>query len=117
MRNYKNLSVWQKGIKISLTIYKLTKSFSKEELFGLTSQMRRSGVSIASNIAEGAGRGSNKEFSRFIDIALGSAAELDTQVIISHELEYLNNEYFIQITKKIEEIQKMLSGLKNKIQN
>jgi len=117
MRNYKSLSLWEKGIQLSLEIYKITKSFPKEELFGLTSQMRRSGVSIASNIAEGAGRGSNNEFSRFIDIALGSAAELDTQVIISKELEYLDSEKFKKITENIEEVQKMLSGLKNKLKN
>ena len=115
MNNYKELKVWQKSINLSIRIYKITSSFPKEELYGITSQIRRSAVSVPSNIAEGAGRGSSKEFKRFIDIALGSVAELDTQIIISKYLKYFNENDFKEINNAILEIQKMLIGLKKNV--
>ena len=116
MKKYKDLNVWKKAMKLTIDVYKTTRQFPKYELYGLTSQIRRSAVSMPSNIAEGAGRtyrkkGTNKEFSRFLDIALGSSAELETQLILAHELEYMNNEIFLQLSGDIEEIQKMLYGL------
>lgn len=78
MKDFKSLKVWQKGIKLVIEIYKSTKHFPQEELYGLTSQMRRSSVSIPSNIAEGSGRSSDKDFHRFLEISIGSAFELET---------------------------------------
>lgn len=83
MRDFRQLNVWEEAHKLTLEIYKLTKNFPKEELFGLTSQMRRATVSISSNIAEGCGRGSNKEYANFIQIALGSAYEIDYQLLLA----------------------------------
>jgi len=115
MNNYKELKVWQKAIDLSIKVYKYTYTFPKEEIYGITSQMRRSCVSIPSNIAEGSGRGSNKDFSRFLDIAKGSAAELDTQLIIANHLKFLNEIYFKELQNDTLEIQKMIFGLKNKL--
>lgn len=94
MALHKNLTVWKKRIELVKLIYLNTKSYPKEELFGLVSQIRRSVVSIPSNIAEGYGRGSKKECEHFLYIALGSASELETQLIISNELEYLSEDNF-----------------------
>ena len=86
IKNFQDLRIWQKGIEVVKEIYILTKKFPKEELYGLTSQMRRSAVSIPSNIAEGFRRYHNKEYKQFLYIAMGSCAELETQIIISYEL-------------------------------
>lgn len=90
IKNFKDLRIWQKGIEVVKDIYILTKKFPKEELYGLTSQMRRSAVSIPSNIAEGFRRYHNKEYKQFLYITLGSCAELETQIIIANELDYIN---------------------------
>ena len=98
---HKDLEVWKKSIELVKITYQLTEAFPKSEMFGLTSQMRRSAVSIPSNIAEGAARFSSVETSRFIDIALGSLSELETQLIIAFELKFINNidEYLANIKK------------------
>ena len=111
MKTHKNLNVWQKAIDFVTIIYKETNSFPKSELYGLTNQIRRSAVSIPSNIAEGAGRTSRKEFSRFLSISIGSASELETQLIISKNLEFINDMTFERITKELEETRKMTIGL------
>ena len=115
MHDFKKLIVWQKTRDLVKNIYLLTKSFPKEELYGLTSQIRRSAVSILSNIAEGAGRNSKKDFNRFLDIANGSAFELETQIILSFDLDYITETEMNSILNQIEEIQKMIYGLKNKL--
>lgn len=117
MNNYRELLVWKKSINLSIKVYRYTAKFPKEELYGLISQMRRSSISIPSNIAEGSGRSSDKEFVRFLDIAKGSAAELDTQLIIANHLKYLNDINFNELQNNTHEIQKMLFGLKNKLSN
>jgi four helix bundle protein len=86
MATYKDLIVWQKGMDLATAVYQLTENFPKEEMYGLTSQMRRCAVSIPSNIAEGKLRGSDKEFGRFLSIAFGSAGELETQVLIAKRM-------------------------------
>lgn len=111
MNKFKELKVWQKSIQLVTKIYIATSDFPKEELYGITSQMRRSAISIPSNIAEGAGRGANKEFSHFLDIAKGSSFELETQLIISRELGFSHNSAIDKIAVELEEIQKMITGL------
>lgn len=115
MKNFKNLKVWQRGIELVVDVYKKTNNFPNEELYGLTSQIKRSAISIPSNIAEGAGRGSNKEFSRFLDISLGSSFELETQIILAHELEFITDNDFNTLTDKVQEEQKMITGLQKSI--
>ncbi len=89
-RTHNNLLVWQEGMSLAKEIYAVTASFPKEEIYGLTSQMRRASVSVPSNIAEGAARGSSKEFIQYLIVARGSLMELETQIALSHELGYIN---------------------------
>ncbi|WP_428235254.1 four helix bundle protein [Gracilimonas sp.] len=111
MHNYKQLEVWNKAVELASSIYSVTKKFPEEEKFGIISQMRRCSVSISSNIAEGAGRNSDKEFRQFLNISFGSCSELETQLIISHNLEYLTESEFEKITAELTEIQRMLFTL------
>ena len=109
---YKKLKVWQKAMQLVVQVYKATKNFPKHEQYGLISQMRRSVISIPSNIAEGHGRNSDKEIVRFLDIARGSIYELDTQLEISRQLNYLNPKKFDIIFSLLDETSRMLSGLR-----
>jgi four helix bundle protein len=115
MTSHKELKVWQKGIELVKVIYGITNDFPKAEQFGLTSQIRRCSVSIPSNIAEGCGRHSDKELIHFLYITLGSASELETQIIISQELGFLEKEMSEMIQALILEIIKMTSSLINSI--
>ncbi len=109
--SFEKLIVWQKSKQLAVIIYKTTKDFPKEELFGMTSQMRRCCVSIASNIAEGSGRNSPKDKARFTEIAYSSALELVNQTIISLELEYISDENYKIIRQELHDITYMLNGL------
>ena len=109
MRDHKELDVWKAGIDLVTEIYSVTLSFPKEELYGLASQMRRAAVSIPSNIAEGAARKSENEFVQFLFVALGSASELETQVIIAEKLHYLSSTE--ALFTRIDSVKKMLNGL------
>ena len=100
MITHKDLDIWKLGIELVEEIYKTTVEFPKEEIYGLTNQMRRASVSIPSNISEGAARGSKKEFIKFLYIALGSLAELETQTIISEKLGYLKNHQLMDLIEK-----------------
>ena len=111
MKTHKDLKVWQESIELVTIIYDKTKSFPKDELFSLTSQIRRCAISIPSNIAEGAARESNKEYIRFLYIAQGSISELDTQLLIAKNLNFVSKEDHSRLTEKLAEIRKMLSGL------
>jgi len=115
IKNFQDLRIWQKGIEVVKDIYILTKKFPKEELYGLTSQMRRSAVSIPSNIAEGFRRYHNKEYKQFLYITIGSCAELETQIVISHELNYLNDTDKIEIIEKLKYICRMINQLIKKL--
>ena len=115
MNNFRELKVWKKAMKLVKEIYLSTNYFPKEEQFGLTNQIRRCAVSIPSNIAEGAGRNSSKDFNRFLSISLGSCFELETQIIISKELKFLDLEKFNSIEKELVEIQKMIRGLQKSL--
>jgi four helix bundle protein len=108
---HKDLDVWNKAIVLVASIYKTTSSFPKEELYGLTSQIRRSAVSIPSNIAEGAARNHNKEFRQFLYIALASGAELETQLIISKMLGFISEEKSLELINELNSISRMLQGL------
>jgi four helix bundle protein len=111
MKTYRDLTVWQKSIELVTEIYKLTDHFPKEEIFGLTSQIRRATVSIPSNIAEGKMRGSDAEFKRFLFIAFASGAELETQLIISKKLGKTIDLDYNKVDSLLEEVMKMLNKL------
>ncbi|RQP09030.1 MAG: four helix bundle protein [Chryseobacterium sp.] len=113
MHNFRSLEVWQKAMELTTLYYKCSQAFPKEELFGLTSQSRRSLISIASNIAEGAGRNSDKQFAHFLAIALGSAFEFETQLQIAFNLNYLDESMYTTIIEKSRHIQNMLKKLIN----
>lgn len=114
MHKYKELKLWQKSIDLVTSIYLSTRSFPSVEKFGLVSQINRAAVSIPSNIAEGAGRNSDKEFVQFLSIAQASSYELETQLIISRNLNYLSAEESGQLTIQIEEVQKMNYSIQSK---
>ena len=117
VKSYKDLLVWQKSIKLTMRIYALTKKFPKDEMYGLSAQLRRAAVSIPSNIAEGHARQHNKEFKQFLHIALGSVAEVDTQLCIARELEYINDDMYLGVHEGLIEIQKMTWGLIRSLEN
>ena len=111
MNTHKDLIVWKKGIELVKNIYLITNSFPKSEQFGLVSQMRKCAVSIPSNIAEGCGRNSNNELIHFLYIALGSSSELETQIIISGELNFLKEEKATECLNILNEIIRMITSL------
>lgn len=115
MKPHRNLKAWSDSILLIKDLYLITRSFPKEELFGITSQMRRAALSIPLNVAEGAARASKKEFVRFLDIAIGSIAELDTLFFISLELEFLSDEDFNLLNGKLDLIGKLVYGLKRRM--
>ena len=115
--SYKEQFVWQKAIDLSVRCYKLTEYFPKTEIYGMTSQIRRCSVSIASNIAEGYGRKGKKEYINFLYIALGSARELDTQLIISLRAELTQPKYINSVLQDVDEIQRLLVSTINKLSN
>jgi four helix bundle protein len=115
--NFKNLKVWQKAVDLAVNVYELTRHFPSEERFGITSQMRRSSVSIPSNIAEGTARNSSKSFSNCLDISLGESFELETQSIIANRVGILSQENFDALSTNISEVQKMIIGFKQTIED
>lgn len=114
-QNYKDLIVWQKGIQLAKRIYALTRRFPNDERFGLTSQMRRAAVSIPSNVAEGQARRTTPEFIQFLGHAEGSAAELDTQIILAVELEFCIKKDALPVYELNDEIRRMLNALRRKL--
>jgi four helix bundle protein len=115
MHRFKELIVWQKARVLTREVYVMTKDFPADDRFELTSQIRRSVVSIPSNIAEGSGRGTDREFKRFLDIALSSAFELETQLILAYDLGYMVGDTFEGINAMIIEVQRMIVGFKNSL--
>ncbi len=115
MRDFKKLNVWHSSHQLVLKVYQITQIFPKEELFGLTSQMRRSFASISYNISEGAGRNSEKEFANFLNIALGSSNEAENQLILAKDLKYITNENFEILTEELIIVKKQLIVLRNKL--
>lgn len=115
VKSYRELLVWQKGIDLVSIIYRLTKSFPNQEMYGLAAQLQRAAVSVPSNIAEGQARQHTGEFRRFLYIAVGSLAEVDTQLEIAKRLNYISEEDFVEINQIIVELRKMIHGLINKL--
>jgi len=115
MKNFRDLEVWQKAHEVTLAVYKATATYPSEELYGLTSQMRRCSVSVAANIAEGCGRRGNGEFHRFLQIAMGSASELEYHLLLSPDLSFLPNADFENITGETQRVKKMLASLIRKV--
>jgi len=115
MRNFRNLDVWTEAIEIASLVYTVTKNFPKHEMYGLTSQINRCSVSIPSNIAEGCSRATAKDFSRFLEISIGSAFEMETQLEIAQKLNYLNSESFNSIIFRLNILQKRINALRTSI--
>jgi len=111
MKTHKDLDVWKKAVDLSAEVYRQTGTFPKEEVYGISSQMRRAAVSIASNIAEGAARRTDRDFIHFLHIALGSASELDTQCEIVQRLEMADNRELDRLQQKTNEVSRMIQGL------
>ena len=117
MHKLKDLLIWIKSVDLALLVYKATESFPTEEKYGLTSQIRRSAISIPSNISEGAGRNGDKEFNQFLGIASGSSYELETQLIIAGKLNLMNEALANELLNKLTEIQKMNYSLMKNLRN
>lgn len=115
MKDFREIIVWQRSHALTVEIYRLTKTFPKEELFGLTSQMRRAAASIPANISEGCGRDGDAELKRFLNIALGSACELDYFILLAGELGYITQEPAAKVASEIIEIRRMLGGFIQKL--
>ena len=113
MQDFRELKVWQKAHELTLSVYKTTRSFPRDELYGLTSQLRRATVSIPANIAEGCGRSGGKELRRFLDIAMGSASEVQYHLLLARDLEFLEN--WQPLNDHITEIKRMLAALIKKL--
>ena len=114
MQDFKNIEVWKKAHKLVIDIYQNTVSFPSSELYGITSQIRRASVSTPTNIAEGSAKGSNADFCRYLQIAFGSASEVEYLLLLSFELKYINEEYTVLLNQIIE-VKKMLSGFIKKL--
>ena len=115
MRNFRELKVWAKAHHVTLQLYKVTRSFPKEELYGLTSQIRRSAASIGANIAEGCGRGSKREFANFLRVASGSASELEYHLVLAADLEILRSDAYELLVERVIEVKRMLTGFIRKL--
>ena len=117
MRDFRQLRVWKDAHHLALEIYQTTRGFPKEELFALTSQIRRASVSIPSNIAEGCGRGSNKDYANFLQMALGSAFEVDYQLLLAKDLTYIDPEKYLLLSVKIDTLKRQLALLLQKVRD
>ncbi|MDE3144522.1 MAG: four helix bundle protein [Bacteroidota bacterium] len=115
MLDFQKLLIWQKSHALTLDVYKITKSFPKEEIFGLVSQMRRSASSIPTNIAEGSGRQTTADFKRFLVIGIGSVSELEYQFILSKDIGYISQEQFDSLSSKVIELRKMIFAYSQKL--
>lgn len=115
MRSFRNLRVWEKSHQLTLDIYAFSKVFPRDEMFGLTSQMRRASASVGMNIAEGCCRKSDTEMARFLQMAMGSASELEYQLVLAHDLNYLRNPAYERLSIQVVEVKRMLSSLMQKV--
>lgn len=115
IESHRDLIAWKKAIKLVVTCYRFTRNFPDDERFGLTQQLRRCAVSVPANIAEGKGRGTPKEFARFLGIASGSLSEVDTHLVIARELGYITNEELREVGEVVEEVGRIITGLRKSL--
>jgi four helix bundle protein len=115
MRNYRDLQVWKKAHDLTLELYRVSQRFPREEIYGITGQLRRAAVSIGANLAEGCGRRTSTELARFVRIALGSASELDYHLLLSRDLGYMAAEEFASASAALIEVRKMLTSFLNSV--
>jgi four helix bundle protein len=115
VQSFRNLKVWEKAHIVTLEVYKLSRSFPREEIYGLTSQMRRASASIGANIAEGSCRKGDVEFGRFLYIAMGSASELEYHLLLAHDLGLLKAPEYRRLTDEVGEVKRMLASLVHKL--
>jgi S23 ribosomal protein. len=115
MHNFKKLAIWVKSVEFVTDIYKVTNTFPSHERFGLISQLQRAAVSVPTNISEGSAKSSSKDFARFFEISLGSTFELETELLVSLNLSYIDVEQYNQLQEKLSELQKMIIGFKNNL--
>ena len=116
MKDFKDLNVWKKAHELTLELYKVTRTFPKDEVYGLTSQIRRSASSIGANIAEGCGRRSDGELTRFLQIARGSSSELECHLLLARDLRFLGGDSFVTFESRVLEVQRMLTSLVQRVQ-
>jgi four helix bundle protein len=117
VKDFKELKVWQKAHELALSVYLESRSFPKEELYGLTSQLRRAAISVGANIAEGCGRRSDGEFGRFLQIARGSASEVEYHLLLARDLKFMPESVHGDLERKLVEVQRMLTSLVSTIRN
>ena len=117
MHNFQNLTIWNEAMDLAQAVYATTKKFPKEEVYALTSQMQRAAVSIPSNIAEGAGRSTNKDFANFLGIAIGSCFELQTQILLSERLHYITAETRENLVTRLNQLQPQIVNFKKKLES
>lgn len=115
MKDFRDLKVWEKAHELALACYEATSSFPKQEIFGLVSQIRRAGGSVPANIAEGCGRGGNGEFHRFLQIAMGSASELEYHLLLSRDLKFMDSNSYDRLVLQVTEVKRMLATLLRKV--
>jgi four helix bundle protein len=115
MKNFRDLKVWEKGHRMTLAVYKATATFPHDELYGLTSQIRRSCASVPANIAEGCGRGSDADLARFPQIAAGSASELEYHILLANELGLLESRQYERLAEEVTEVKRMLTSFIQKL--
>lgn len=115
MKDFRELNVWKKSHQLTLSIYKATKGFPKDEVFGLTSQTRRASASIPANIAEGCGRSGDVEFGRFLQIAMGSASELDYHLLLAKDLGFINDSGYEELLREVTDVKRMLNAFIQKL--
>ncbi len=115
MKNFRDLLVWQKAHQLVLAVYRLTASFPRDELYGLTTQLRRSAASVAANLAEGCGRTGDAELARFCSIAMGSASELDYHLLLAHDLHLIPADDYAVLAEQTSEVKRMLTGFLQKL--
>ncbi|HEY7615376.1 MAG TPA: four helix bundle protein [Terriglobales bacterium] len=116
MKDFRDLKVWEKAHQLTLALYRATARFPREELYGLTSQIRRCSASIGANIAEGCGKRGNTEFQRFLHIAAGSASELDYHLLLARDLGFLDNTQYLESSQLLSQVRKMLTSLIQKVE-
>jgi four helix bundle protein len=115
MQDFRELKIWQRSHRLTLAVYRATRSFPKDELFGLISQIRRASASVPANIAEGCGRSGDLEFARFLQIAMGSACELEYHLLLAFDLNFLKESEYNALSKETVEIKRMLGGFLKKV--